>query len=253
MTPADFAIALHQARATCRRIDATEAFPANVADAYAVQENLASLAGGTVSGWKVTALNPRDQALYGTDRAVAGPLFSGSVLVSPAPVVLSHFIAPLLECEIAFVLAADLPPRRVPYSRDEVAKAIAHLVPAIEIPDCRLAGAPSPLAILADDMGNGAFLAGTPVANWHDLDLKKIDVVLEEDGGRIVRGRSTRIGIDPLMAVVELANAQPLPAGGLRRGQVITTGSCIDPIPARSGSWRGSFGPLGEISFACVA
>jgi 2-keto-4-pentenoate hydratase len=41
------------------------------------------------------------------------------------------------EAEFAFRMAVDLPPRREPYSVDEVLAAVATLHPTIEIPDSR--------------------------------------------------------------------------------------------------------------------
>jgi 2-keto-4-pentenoate hydratase len=45
-----------------------------------------------------------------------------------------------------------------------------------------------------------------------------------------------------------LANAQPLPAGGLRRGQIVTTGTCTTPVPLRAGRYAADFGPLGVVT-----
>jgi 2-keto-4-pentenoate hydratase len=44
-----------------------------------------------------------------------------------------------------------------------------------------------------------------------------------------------------------LANAQPLPAGGLKRGQIVTTGTCTTPIPPKLGTYVGEFGALGTL------
>ena len=50
------------------------------------------------------------------------------------------------------------------------------------------------------------------------------------------------------MAVVTLANAQPLPAGGLKRGQIVTTGTCTTPLALEQGVYVADFGPLGSLS-----
>ena len=67
------------------------------------------------------------------------------------------------------------------------------------------------------------------------------------------RGNSARILGNPLLAVIELANAQPLPAGGLKRGQIVTTGTCITPIPPKPGKYIGEFGALGTLELNFVA
>jgi 2-keto-4-pentenoate hydratase len=98
-------------------------------------------------------------------------------------------------------------------------------------------------------MGNGAFIAGTPVRDWRALDLGAIDIVLNFEASEAARGTSARILGKPLLAVVALANAQPLPGGGLKRGQIVTTGTCTTPIAPRAGAYVADFGRLGTVRF----
>lgn len=220
---------------------------ASVDDGYRIQSQLAGLAGNDVRGWKVTALTPEQQRGYNTNRAVAGVLLAPFVFVDPATIELSRFVAPLLECEIAFLLGRDLPARETPYSREEIEGAIEATVPGMEIADCRWPADAPGLLKLADDMGNGAFVAGRPVLNWRGVDFAAIDVVLTHEGAEVVRGNCARILGDPLQAVVLLANAQPLPAGGLKRGHIVTTGTCTTPQPLAGGQYVADFGPLGTL------
>jgi 2-keto-4-pentenoate hydratase len=67
------------------------------------------------------------------------------------------------------------------------------------------------------------------------------------DGSEAYQGNSARILGNPLLAVVALANAQPLPLGGLKKGQIITTGSCVTPVPLRDGTYVADLGPLGTV------
>jgi 2-keto-4-pentenoate hydratase len=217
----------------------------SVAEAYRVQDALAAAA-GTVRGWKVSALIPEQQRGYPTNRPVAGPLFAPFFHASPASVMRARFVTPLLECEIAYRLDRDLPARVQPYDRTEIEEAVEALVPAIEIADCRWPAEASDLLKLADDMGNGAFVAGEPVRHWRGIDLRGREVVLSHDGNEIARGPCARILGDPLMGVVGLANAQPLPAGGLKRGQIVTTGTCITPVAMKAGKYVADFGALGR-------
>jgi 2-keto-4-pentenoate hydratase len=247
MTPADLAIRLANARNDARALELDNALVASVDEAYAVQSQLAMLAGGDVRGWKVTALTPPDQAKYRATRAVAGPLFAPYVGRAPGNFALSRFVAPLIECEIAFVLAADLPARAQAYARGEVEAAVEAVVAAIEVADCRLAGNASDLMKLTDDMGNGALVTGTPIAGWRELDLTDIAITLTADNGEAQAANSSRILGNPLLALIALANAQPLAAGGLKKGQVVTTGSCTTPVPLRPGTYVGRFGPLGTV------
>ena len=248
----DLAEHLLRARAEARIIDVglAKGVVGTVADAYVVQDQLASMLGGEVRGWKVTALTPEQQRGYPTDKPVAGPLVAPFFHKTPASLGLVQFIAPLLECEIAFLLGQDLPPRQTPYQRDEIEAAVEAIVPAVEIADCRWPADAPGLLKLADDMGNGAFVAGHPIRDWRDVDLGVQDVVLTFAGAETARGPCSRILGDPLLAVLALANAQPLPAGGLKSGQIVTTGTCIEPVPLKAGSYVANFGPLGRLSLS---
>jgi 2-keto-4-pentenoate hydratase len=254
MTAADIAALLAQARAEARvvHIDDLAGLIGSVEDAYRVQSELAALPGGSISGWKVTALKPEDQRKYLATGPVAGPLFAPYVDMSPAKLSLSRLIAPVFECEVAFILGADLPSRSTPYDRSEVEAAVEAVVAAFEIPDGRVEPGLTELVTLADAMGNGAFIVGTPVSRWRDLDLGNIAITLTADNGENLVGNSSRILGNPFLALLALANAQPLADGGLKKGQIVTTGTCTTPVPVRAGTYVGEFGPLGRVrvSFA---
>jgi 2-keto-4-pentenoate hydratase len=139
-------------------------------------------AGNAVRGWKVTALSIEQQRGYLTGRPVAGALLSPFVHTAPSVFSAAQFVVPLLECEVAFLLGADLPPREQDYTRREIEAAVEAVVPAMEIADSRWPANAPDLLKLADSMGNGAFIAGTPVRDWRKLDLDNLAVSLTHDG-----------------------------------------------------------------------
>ncbi len=224
----------------------------SVADAYEVQSELVRLAGGGVRAWKVTALSLEQQKGYRSDKPVAGALLARFVQETPAELALSQFVTPLLECEISFLLGRDLPAREQPYRRVDIEAAIEAIVPALEIADCRWPADAPDLLKLADDMGNGAFITGKPTSNWRVIDLTGIGIVLTYDGTDIEHGNAAKILGDPLLAVKMLADAQPLPAGGLKCGQIVTTGTCITPVALKRGRYDADFGQLGTISLTIL-
>jgi 2-keto-4-pentenoate hydratase len=97
-------------------------------------------------------------------------------------------------------------------------------------------------------MGNGAFITGNKISGWRGIELAGIQIALTHDGAAIEHGNAAKILGDPLAAVQVLANAQPLPAGGLKRGQIVTTGTCTTPAPLRPGRYHADFGPLGTVT-----
>lgn len=253
MTLADLAVRLAAARAQASVLTLSNDAVASVDDAYRVQSELAALAHGDVRGWKVTALAAADQKKYASSRPVAGALLAPYVHQAPVTIRLSSLISPLLECEVAFVLRTDLPAQAAPYNTAQIEAAIDAVVPVFELADCRLAAGAPDLMKLADAMGNGAFIVGKPVRDWRGLDLTNIPIALSLDGVDAEHGSSARILGNPLLAVVALANAQPLPAGGLKAGQIVTTGTCTTPIAPRAGKYVGDFGPLGQVEMSIAA
>ena len=221
-------------------------------DAYRLQAELIGLSHGAVKGWKVTALAASDQMKFSSSRPVAGPLLGPYVRDAPTQVRVSSLIAPLLECEVAFVLSSDLPARAEPYTQTEIESVIAAIVPVFELADLRVPASSSDLMKLADVMGNGLFIVGQRIDDWRQFDLSAIPVSLNHDGVTIGNGSSGRILGNPLLAVIALANAQPLPEPGLRAGQIITTGTCTTPIGISVGTYTADFGPLGRVEMTVL-
>lgn len=224
----------------------------NPADAYATHAALARLLGGAVPGWKAGNLTSAQRAASGIPTAICAPLLGPWFAASPARFVRAAFVdPPALECEFAFELGADIPPRAAPYTRADIEARVAALRPAIEIVDKRVAGA-TPLDAFADCMASGGFVYGAPIADWRRLDLATASVALALDGRASAQGTGAAIVGDPLLALVELANAPP-PWTGLRAGQIVTTGSCTGMTPVVDPALAvADFGPLGkvEIRFA---
>jgi len=255
---------LSSARRDARAIAAWPAarVPRDLAEAYRLQAAVASDL-GAIGGWKVAAVTPAQRESLGVPVPIAGPLLTpwmhdarGATPTLRA----AGFIAPKLECEFAFELARDLPPRpQRPYSRDEVRAAIAALRIAVEIVDSRLPRGLGALAELTDAFNNGAFVAGLAVADWHALDLARVEIVLtrSHDGTSEEVGRGSGKAIldgDPFGTVVLLANSPADASRGLVAGTIVTTGSCTGaPLLPGPGDYRAEFATLGGVAFRFTA
>jgi 2-keto-4-pentenoate hydratase len=249
--------ALVEARRRARAIAECPAAwrPADLREAYRLQAAVID-AFGPVGAWKVGAITAGQRQAMGIPAPAAGAIpvtFVQDASERPGRLRLAAFIAPLIECELAFELAGELPPRPAPgYSRDEVAAATAALRLAIELVDPRLARGSGALAEIADGFNNGAFIAGPRLRDWRGLDFASTGIVLTivSPGGRpaeLARGSGRAIlEGDPFAAVVLLANAQP-PGRGLRAGDIVTTGSCTGaPRLPGPGRYRAEFEGLGS-------
>ena len=219
----------------------------DVKEAYEVQTAISSLDEIGVAGWKVTALNPADQKKFRSNCPVAGAILGAYVFQAPATLSLSSFVSPLLECELAFTLKTDLPARDEPYKHNEIQAAIEDIAVVFEIADSRVPADSTDLLKLSDCMSNGALIIGSRTSARKRPAASAVEIVLHYNGKVVEHGSSARILGDPLRALVALANAQPLPAGGLRRGQVITTGTCTTPVELTQGEFVATFSSIGSV------
>lgn len=198
--------------------------------AYTVQDMVVR-ALGPIGGWKVGAASPEATPL-------CAPLPRSYIRQGRARTSATgpHDVA--VEAEIAFRIGRDLPPRERPYERQEVEQAIAAAMPAIEIVDSRWEGWPDipPLLHLADHQANAALVCGRETRNWQQLALMRQPVVLTIDGSVIVEQEGGNKAGDLIRLVAWLANHAAARCGGLRQGDVVTTGSCTGVEFANSGS-----------------
>ena len=93
---------------------------ATVAQAYRVQNRIATLAAMRRSGWKVGATSEVAQRLLNTSGPATAPLFEPLCFESPAKFMVFPGQDTSVESEFAFRFACALPPRDAEYSHDEV-------------------------------------------------------------------------------------------------------------------------------------
>lgn len=230
--------------------------PGDLTEAYRLQAAVTREL-GAIGGWKVAAVTPAQREALGVPTPIAGPLlrpWMHDARARPATLSAAGFIAPKLECEFAFELARDLPPRTARlYTRDEVRAAIAALRIAVEIVDSRLPRGLGALAELTDAFNNGGFVAGPAITDWHELDFARIGILLTRThagaSAEVARGDGKAIlDGDPFGTVVLLANAPADAIRGLRAGDIVTTGSCTGaPFLPGPGDYRAEFATLGSV------
>jgi 2-keto-4-pentenoate hydratase len=228
-----------------------ECRPGDRVEAYAIQAELARLSGQALFGWKIAATSLAGQAHIGVDGPLAGRLLSGRVLRGGDCVSLAGNLMLVAEAEFAFRFGRSLPKRQDPYSQEEVMAAVESLHCAIEIPDSRYhdfarVGAPQ---LIADNACACWFLLGDAArADWRRLNLAEHRLDAWLNGVHIAQGVGANALGDPRIALTWLANELNTFGEGLRAGEVVTTGTCVPPVPIAPGDrWRVDFGALGEI------
>ena len=219
---------------------ATASPPTDYASAMRVQRDVTLALRATVAGWKVG---------FSPDRVpVAGPLYASVVQPSPVSVPLpaDGFI---VEIELAFRLARDLPVQ--PYTREQVLDAIDEALIGIELIAGRRGEPPAVpyLAFLADNIGNAGYVTGASTRGFRALDLKALSWQFTVDGKVVQEGRGGHPQGDPIEPLRAYASEAIDELGGLRKGQLITTGSLTKPLRLdRAASIEASLEAIGGVA-----
>jgi 2-keto-4-pentenoate hydratase len=209
---------------------------------YAIQDGVAH-ATGPVAGWKVGARTP-------TAEPNPAPLLAGALVKSPARFdgKAMHMIG--VEIEISFHIVRDIAARDEPVGREEALAAVGDAFVGMEVVDTRLANfkQADPEWLLADNQMNHALVVGDGVKDWARLDWPDLQVRLVIDGNIVVDQRGGLGAVDPVRPLAWMIDHAVRRRGGVRQGQVITTGSWTGLRYFPPGTQaRGEFSGLGAV------
>lgn len=228
--------------------------PKDRAAGYRIGAAVAAHAGQKIVGWKIAATSKAGQAHINVDGPLGGRLLSDRMIAPHQAVTLGDNIMKVAEVEFAFRFANALPPRGADYSYDEVMNAVQSLHPSIEIPDSRYkdftaVGAPS---LIADTACACWLMIGEAFdESWRGLDLTDHEVRALK-GDEIVATGAGRAALgDPRLALHWLVNEVARYAEGIKAGDIVTTGTCVVPVPIEVGDHViADYGTLGRMSIS---
>jgi 2-keto-4-pentenoate hydratase len=217
--------------AKCRRAGTTCRLPldrfASRADAEAFQAAAVQALGGSQCGYKIGATSVEVQRILNCAEPIYAPILSEDVLPSG-----STFPIPrgLLggECEFGFVLGRDIPSSAGSPDRNALTSAIAECFMGVELVGRRVTK-DTPLnefSAVADFALNAAVIRGLPIPDWDRYDLAAMPVLAGLDGQTVVKSVGAAVLGHPLNALAWLAMALQRRGMGLRRGEIVMTGSC---------------------------
>ena len=244
----------HLARLASRPLPRSLA-PRDLGEAYRMQAAFCALKSsqcGPLVGHKVALTTPQMRALVGLDAPIAGRLHRRQTVAGPGRVRADDYGRLLIEFEIAFLMAGDLPPEGAPFDRPRVAAAVGAAMPAFELADDRGADYSTlparGLELAADNAWNEGAVLGAPVAGWRALDLADVRGVALRNGEPAGEGRGADVMGHPLESLRWLANHLARLGQGLRRGDVVIGGSLVTSrFPKAGETWRFDAGPLGAV------
>lgn len=221
--------------------------PRSFEEAYAIQDTV-TRARGPWGGWKVGA-----PSLEATP--LCAPMYQAGLVRSPARLRDADYRSRGIEAEVAFTFVRALPPRGPPYGRDEVLSAIGTVHAGLEVVESRYTepGKLDAFSAAADSQGHRGYVVGPPRLDWRRLELKTLPVSLLVNGQPAVERAGGNTSGDVFRLLVWLANTGSARLGGLRAGDVVTTGSATGLTVVPPGAdVVARFAGLGEAVLAFV-
>ena len=251
MSSSDLAKRLWLARVDGRQLALSQSEQClSVEDAYRLQQDYIGAADSPLNGWKVGATNPQGQAALGLSEPFAGPLFERFTHRSPMTFPITGDQPVIVEVEFVLRLGEDIAHGETRGSLESVRNAVDAVCPALEIGGARLGSlteSSTPL-LIADAAGNGGVVYGPPI------NASRLEGLEGQQGALIINGQviETGTGADvlghPLNALLWLLEHLSRYGRGLRRGDLITTGTCTGINEAKIGDEVvGDFGELGRV------
>jgi 2-keto-4-pentenoate hydratase len=176
-----------------------------------------------------------------------GALAADVVVRGVASLPRASLIDPLLECELAFVVEAELP---APSTRDDILDRCL-VGPAIEIADSRWEAwrpsdperfaVPSAAEIEADNAVGGWLVVGDSLHPARALPLAELQISTRTAGRTVARGRLGEVMGHPADAVAWLIRQLATSGRALEVGQVVSSGcpcSELVTVPPEGGTWE---------------
>ncbi len=225
--------------------------PRDEASAYRVAAAVGTRLGIDVGAWKIGATAANNLQELGAARPIVGRVPRGNIVRSPARLPFDQLMTPVQECEFAFELGDDLEVRQTPWTPADLVPRIRAMFPAIEVGERRLSRqhAVPILMLIADNSAAGHLVLGAPVAGWHVHDLASAEVSLGIDGIEVAAGSGRDVLGHPLQALAWLANEGALTGRPLRKGDIVSTGSCTGMKPVGRGTTSvADFGCMGKVA-----
>lgn len=207
--------ALVAARATSARCGPPTDRPSTRDEAYQIQAGVARRV-GPVGGFKT--------ARKGDAPPIMAPIFAAGIVPTGAQVDVSDMLG--IELEIGFEIVEDCPANLGSLPVSELGKLLLP-VAVIELVDTRVQGpfAGDEIVKLTDNQINAGLVVGAAATDWSGSDFGKVNARLQAGEDIILDGQTSVPGGSALETFASFARQIGMHCGGLKRGQIVITGS----------------------------
>lgn len=218
--------------------------------AYQIQrEFVAGLGndGDVVVGHKVALTTRAAREHLGVHEPCYGCVTANYVYANDAEVPVGSLANPHIEAETAFVLGEDL--RGPGVTPIDVMRATRGILPALELVDLKVEGAGIQAAdVIIHNALHGGLVAGSRLYSLGSLHLQYEGVTVEHNGALHGSGTGFEVMGNPINPIVWLANKLAEHGGFLKAGEVIISGSMVEPVRVRPGDYvRATYSRLGSV------
>lgn len=202
--------------------------PVTLAEGYDAQDCLIAAAGGARAGWKLGVGSPALLRTSGLSRPLVGQVAQSRCHTSDTTICLPDDAPVTVECEIAFILAHDIPPEAPRHVLPNTIRSacVTFEVVRSRFTSRRTVGWPS---FVADNVGFEALVVAEPL---HTGLLREINdtVEIRLDGVPVARALSGDDATDPLNSLQALLAHARERGITLRAGEIVSTGAMCKPF-----------------------
>ncbi|MDY6948832.1 MAG: hypothetical protein SXG53_24320 [Pseudomonadota bacterium] len=204
-----------------------DAAPRDLNEAYRVQLATAQHRGVT-AGFKVGITSAEAQRATGAMAPIVGRLAPQDIHRGGEHILLGDRHLRIAEAEVVFEIGEDLWFEQAPFSQDQVARSVSGAFAGIEVCDSRFRDVDAlPLAeVIADNSNADLLIVGERIREADMHALANLTVTLERSGQPIVTGSTAKVLGHPLASLTWLANWLAARGEGMKRGQLVASGSC---------------------------
>ncbi len=202
--------------------------PRDLNEAYDIQLAAALLRPMPNGGFKLGLTNEDAQRAADTFAPIVGRLGLLDIQRGPAQIALPENHLRIVEAEVIFEVGRDLPPGYAPFSEQRVRASLSRAFAGIELCNTRFDTSvePSLACVVADNSNADLIVVGDALTEADLEGLGNLSVTLRRRGKPDIQSSTQKVLGNPLRAVTWLANWLARRGEGLKRGQLISSGSC---------------------------
>lgn len=207
--------------------------PRDLNEAYEIQAVVGQMRGGPNAGFKLGLTNEEAQRAADTFAPIVGRLDSVDIRRNHSKIELPETHLRIVEAEVIFEIGNDLPAAHAPYSQQRLMANVSRAFAGIEVCDTRFdASVDPPLVCVVADNSNADLIVVGDELTEEDLDvlanpsIANLPVTLQCRDKPDVSGSTRNVLGNPLRSLTWLVNWLARRGEGLKRGQLISSGSC---------------------------